>query len=80
MVRQSRSLSKALNLTQYHIRYKSGWYKSISSEASTKHGYNPSGVIFDELHTQKDRQLWDTMVTAGRTKRTPHHRPHHCWP
>ena len=71
MVRQSKTLSKALNLTQYHIRFKSGWYKSISSEASTKHGYNPSGVVFDELHTQKDRELWDTMVTAVGARKEP---------
>lgn len=71
MVKQSRTLTRRLDLTQYKIRYKAGWYRSISAEASTKHGYNPSGVVFDELHTQKDRELWDTMVTAVGARKEP---------
>ena len=36
----------------------------LSAEAYSKHGYKPSCVIFDELHTQPNRDLWDVM-TAG---------------
>jgi len=36
----------------------------LSAEAYSKHGYKPSCVIFDELHAQPDRELWDVM-TAG---------------
>lgn len=63
MVKQSRTLSTVCKRTQYHIRYKEGFYRSISAEASTKHGYNCSGVIFDELHVCT-RDLWDVLTTS----------------
>lgn len=39
-------------------------WKVMSSDARTKHGYRPYAVIFDELHTQKTRNLWDAMKTG----------------
>lgn len=36
--------------------------KVLSSEAYSKHGYKPSCVIFDELHAQRNRELWDIMT------------------
>lgn len=47
-------------------------YKVLSSEAYSKHGYKPSCVIFDELHAQPNRELWDIMtVGAGDARRQP---------
>ncbi len=44
----------------------------LSAEAYSKHGYKPSCVIFDELHAQPDRDLWDVMtVGAGAGRRQP---------
>ena len=43
----------------------------LSAEAYSKHGYKPSCVIFDELHAQPNRELWDVMTTgagAGRSQ------------
>lgn len=34
----------------------------LSAEAYTKHGINPTVVIFDELHAQPNRDLWDVMT------------------
>ncbi|MFU0831706.1 MAG: Terminase large subunit [Oscillospiraceae bacterium] len=34
----------------------------LSAEAYTKHGLNPTVVIFDELHAQPNRDLWDVMT------------------
>jgi len=39
-----------------------GTMKVLSSEAYSKHGYKPSCVIFDELHAQPNRDLWDVMT------------------
>ena len=39
-----------------------GTMKVLSSEAYSKHGYKPSCVIFDELHAQPSRDLWDIMT------------------
>lgn len=41
-----------------------GRYLVISSEAPRAHGYHPDVVIFDELHTQPDRELWDVLATS----------------
>ncbi len=43
-------------------------YKAISAEAGYQMGGNPHGIIFDELHVQKDRRLWDALHT-GKIKR-----------
>jgi len=48
-----------------------GKYEVISSEVDTKHGYNASGVIFDELHTQPNRKLYDVLVTSTGSRRQP---------
>lgn len=49
-----------------------GFIKVLSSEAYSKHGYNPSCVIFDELHAQPNRELWDIMTFgAGASRRQP---------
>lgn len=50
----------------------SGFIKVLSSEAYSKHGYNASCVIFDELHAQPNRALWDVMTFgAGSARRQP---------
>lgn len=51
---------------------KPGMIKVLSSEAFSKHGYNVSCVIFDELHAQPNRELWDVMTFgSGSARRNP---------
>lgn len=46
--------------------------KVLSAEAYSKHGINPSVVIFDELHAQPNRDLWDIMTFgAGAARKEP---------
>ncbi|QQK75084.1 terminase large subunit [Salicibibacter cibarius] len=46
--------------------------KVLSAEAYSKHGINPSVVIFDELHAQPNRDLWDVMTFgAGSSRKEP---------
>ena len=46
--------------------------KVLSAEAYTKHGLNPTVVIFDELHAQPNRDLWDVMTFgAGSARKEP---------
>jgi len=47
------------------------FYRAISAESTTKHGFNASGVIFDELHIQPNRDLWDVLTTSGGTREQP---------
>lgn len=63
-----------LNLSKKRITDKiSGtYYQVLSSEAFTKHGFNASAVIFDELHAQPNRMLYDTMTFgAGDAREQP---------
>lgn len=49
-----------------------GYMKVLSAEAFSKHGYKPSCVIFDELHAQPNRDLWDVMTFgAGSSRKQP---------
>lgn len=48
---------------EIHTKF-GGVLKVYSSESSTKHGYSFSAIIFDELHAQPNRKLWD-ILTAG---------------
>ena len=70
MVQQEPELQKIFEPFQYSILRKGtpDFYKVRSSEAGTAHGLIPSAIIFDEVHVQPTRELWDTM-TAGQMKR-----------
>lgn len=39
-------------------------YRALSAEAFTKEGLNPHKVLFDEVHAQPTRELWDVMQLA----------------
>lgn len=40
------------------------FYQAIAADAAGSHGFNAHGVIFDEVHTQKSRELWDVLETS----------------
>lgn len=46
-------------------------YRVLSADAPTKHGLNAHGIIFDELHAQPNRDLWDVLKTATGARRQP---------
>jgi phage terminase large subunit-like protein len=46
-------------------------FPSLSADAPTKHGLNAHGILFDELHVQPDRELWDTLTTSMGARRQP---------
>jgi phage terminase large subunit-like protein len=75
MVQQNKALRKRLKITESRkvIRYPSrnSFWKVLSAEAFTKHGLNPSCVIFDELHAQPDRRLWDVLTTGFGAREQP---------
>ena len=75
MVRMTPALakrSKILDSTKRIIyAAKNSIYRVLSAEHATKHGFNASAVIFDELHTQPNRQLWDVLTTSGGTREQP---------
>lgn len=46
-------------------------YKVLSADAFTKHGLNAHGVIFDEVHAQRTRDLIDVLHTSTGARRQP---------
>lgn len=68
MVRSDPDLSAALRVvdsTKVIANYSNGsMYRALSSESGTKHGLNPSVVIFDELAQAKSRDLYDVLDTS----------------
>jgi phage terminase large subunit-like protein len=46
-------------------------YKVLSADVKTKHGPNIHGLLFDELHTQPSRYLWDTLTAGIAARRQP---------
>ena len=74
MIDQLPTLKKRckLNLSMKQITDKKTgtFYKVMSSEAYTKHGLNLSACIFDELHVQPNRDLWDVMTKGAGDART----------
>lgn len=46
-------------------------FKVLSKAVATKHGFNVHGLIFDEFHTQKTRELWDTLYKGMSSRHQP---------
>ncbi len=46
-------------------------FQVLSSDAGTKHGFRPHGIIFDEFHAQPDRDLFDTLYRGMGKRRQP---------
>lgn len=72
MVRQHPKLRrrcKIVESTKRIIVVKTGsFYRAIPADAAGGHGFNAHGIVFDELHNQKNRDLWDAL-TSGQGKR-----------
>ena len=50
---------------------KGNFYQAISSDSKTKHGFNSNCVVYDELHTAQNRELWDALATSVGSRRQP---------
>ncbi len=73
MVESSPQLSKLAEVYKRSIVVPStrSFYRVLSADAFTKHGKNASGIIFDELHAQPTRELWDVLTTSTGARRQP---------
>lgn len=52
-------------------RNSGSFYRAISAEAYSKHGFNASVVIYDELHAAPTRELWDVLSTSQSARVQP---------
>ncbi len=69
MVRMCPALSRRVKIltSQKRIVFlpTNSFYQVLSAEAYSKHGFNIHGVVFDELHTQPNRKLFDVMTKGS---------------
>ena len=76
MTRQNATLSRLIKIipSQKRMVYQptNSIYQVLSSDVATKHGLNVSACIFDELHTQPNRALYDVMTQgSGDARKQP---------
>ncbi len=76
MVRQHPYLSQIVKIipSNKRILYPelNSFYQVLSADVPNKHGLNVHGVVFDELHTQPNRKLYDVMTHgSGDARRQP---------
>lgn len=76
MIAQDKDLESLLRVVEskkeIHNEKTGTFMKVLSAEAYSKHGLNPTVVIFDELHAQPNRELWDVMTFgAGAARKEP---------
>jgi phage terminase large subunit-like protein len=69
MVRMCPSLNRRVKILAATKRIvylpTNSFYQVLSAEAYSKHGFNIHGVVFDELHTQPNRKLFDVMTKGS---------------
>src|SRR6202158_2285171 len=72
MARQSPVLARRIELFKRSMYFKSsGAVYRVLSGAPRKSGLNAHGIIFDELHEQPNRKLWDILHTSTVARRQP---------
>jgi phage terminase large subunit-like protein len=73
MARKNKYLAKHVKIWAHSISRESSAQKfePVSSEAGTLDGLNPHGVIIDELHAHKSRDVYDVLETALGARRNP---------
>ena len=76
MVRMCPALAKRVKIldSQKRLIYlpTNSVYQVLSADVNNKHGFNTHGVVFDELHTQPNRNLHDVMnIGSGDSRMQP---------
>jgi phage terminase large subunit-like protein len=75
MVKASPELSKRLMVIDSKKRLidpiGNGKFVANSADVASKDGINASAIIFDELHRQKTREMWDIFEYAGASREQP---------
>ena len=77
MIRQHPDLSALVQITESRklIRHTEtgSIIRALSSDGAGKHGYNPSLVVFDELHAwgAAEQELYDALTTGSKSRRNP---------
>ncbi len=64
LARRSRCYLNSITRLDPSTGFPIGVYKAVSADAGGNHGGSAYGIIFDELHVQKNRDLWDVLHSS----------------
>lgn len=75
MIRNDADLSSLVEIveSQKRLVYRAtgSFYRALSAEAYSKHGFNCSHLLYDELHAARSRELWDVLTTSQGARLQP---------
>lgn len=72
MVQAEPELAELIRVQRWHLEGpRNSIYRVLSADATLQQGLNPSFVVFDEVHVQPDRDLWDAMVLGMGARKSP---------
>jgi len=73
MAQRSPALASRVDVFRDSIKLRGSteYFQVLSSDASTKHGFRPAGIIFDEFHAQPNRDLYDALARGMGKRRQP---------
>lgn len=75
MIARNQAMSERVrayrNLKSILYEAETAIFKSLSSDADTKHGLGAHLVVIDELHAHRDGELVDVLVTSTAARREP---------
>lgn len=63
--------TKTIYVTRNDIRAAGSVFRALSADAGTKHGLNPSLILYDELAQSRSRELFDTLATSQGARAQP---------
>lgn len=74
MIRKDRRLASRCHVVDHSKRVMvpatESVYRVLSADVAGKHGYSVHGCIFDEVHAQPDRSLWEVLTFGAGDART----------
>lgn len=73
MAKSSQAISREVTIFRdnIHILGTASKFEPLGADADTQDGLNIHGVLADELHKWKTRDLWDVLETATGSRRQP---------
>lgn len=73
MVELDPELSESVIVYKDYLWYPptNGVFRPLPGNWRAQHGLNPSTVLFDEIHTQRDDEAWEAMSLAMGTREEP---------
>lgn len=73
MVRNQPVLERGCQVYRNSIVLKgtNSFLKAVAADAGVLHGANASAVLYDEVHSAKNRELWDVMATSMGARAQP---------